>query len=57
MPTVNPNTKVSLIISAVNWLLVGAFESDLIVAKCGRQTAALSWGCTESGNSCDVVTC
>ncbi len=42
MRTLNIITQVLLIIGGLNWLLVGAFEFDLVAAIFGGQTAPLS---------------
>lgn len=42
MRTVNIITQILLIIGGLNWLLVGAFEFDLVAAIFGGQTTALS---------------
>jgi uncharacterized protein len=42
MRTLNIITQILLIVGGVNWLLVGAFEFDLVATIFGGQTAALS---------------
>jgi uncharacterized protein len=42
MRTLNIITQILLIVGGINWLLVGAFEFDLVAAIFGGQTAALS---------------
>ena len=42
MRTLNIITQILLIVGGLNWLLVGAFEFDLVAAIFGGQTAALS---------------
>ena len=42
MRTINIITQLLLIIGGLNWLLVGAFDFDLVATIFGGQTAALS---------------
>jgi len=42
MRTLDIITQILLIVGGLNWLLVGAFEFDLVAAIFGGQTAALS---------------
>lgn len=42
MKTVNIVTQILLIIGGLNWLLVGAFQFDLVAAIFGSQAAILS---------------
>lgn len=42
MKTVNIVTQILLIIGGLNWLLVGAFQFDLVAALFGGQAAILS---------------
>lgn len=44
MPTsVNALTLVLVIVGALNWLLVGAFEFDLVAAITGNDFGEVSW--------------
>ncbi|OYX25585.1 MAG: DUF378 domain-containing protein [Rhodobacterales bacterium 32-66-7] len=42
MRALNALTLILIIVGGINWLLVGAFEFDLVAALFGGQTAVLS---------------